>query len=106
VRSQKENNHDEDNSVCRNNNNNGIMQTRDGKKYFYMPTYDIPELDNIAAAVFEQQGITVSPWECQDRACTAAWRIHLPSSGKMAGQLFKVSDRWRHSSFLKHPRLH
>ena len=39
--------------------NNGIMETRNGKKYFYMPTYDIPELDNIAAAVFEQQGITV-----------------------------------------------
>jgi hypothetical protein len=39
--------------------NNGILETRAGKRIFYMPTYDIPHLDDMAAAVYERHGITV-----------------------------------------------
>lgn len=39
--------------------NNGILETRNRKQIFYMPSYDIPLLDDAAAAVYEKQGITV-----------------------------------------------
>lgn len=39
--------------------NNGILEERDGAQIFYMPVYDIPDLDDMAAAVYERQGITV-----------------------------------------------
>jgi hypothetical protein len=39
--------------------NNGIAETRDGERCFYMPTYGVPELDDAAAACYEQAGIKV-----------------------------------------------
>lgn len=41
--------------------NNVLMETRDGRRIVYMPTYDRPELDGRARAVWEAEGFEVRP---------------------------------------------
>ena len=41
--------------------NNAILEQRHGSKRIFMPVYDIPQLDTMAATIFEQEGWKVTP---------------------------------------------
>jgi len=46
--------------------NNALVETRDDGRHIYMPVYDLPELDGLAAGIFEDQGLTVHPIRVED----------------------------------------
>jgi hypothetical protein len=41
--------------------NNAIIETRQGRKRIYMPTYQLPALDDLAARIFGEAGLEVIP---------------------------------------------
>ena len=50
--------------------NNGIVEVRDGRTVFYMPTFGMEQLDDTAAEVFRSAGCQVVPIDC-----SRIWRL-------------------------------
>ena len=46
--------------------NNALLETRADGRHIYLPVYELPQLDALAAQVFEEQGLTVHPIRVTD----------------------------------------
>ena len=66
--------------------NNGIAESRDGEKSFYMPVYGIPALDDAAAACYERCGYIVK------RVRVASLYRHTGSLRCLVGIVRRAAD--------------